>query len=54
MMEALRRQKRAKAEAEMAKLKKINRGGGEYLKQQRREEKSAKLNKNIQGFHINE
>lgn len=43
-----------KAKEEMEKLKKINQGATEYLKQQKADLVQGKLNKAIQGFTIND
>lgn len=43
-----------KTKDEMEKLKKINQGATEYLKQQKKDLVKGKLNKNIQEFTIND
>ena len=53
-LQALRHDKNVKANAETAKLAKINLGATDFLKWQKNEEKQQKMNKRIQGFAINE
>ena len=50
---AIAEQKKIKAQIEMERLKKMNMGAAEYMKQQKKMEAKGKLNKNIQGFQIN-
>ena len=53
-LDALNHQKKLNAKLEMEKLKKLNAGPAEFLKQQKLDAKKGKMNKNIAGFTIND
>ena len=52
-MEALKHQKMVKAKLEMEKLKKLNQGAADFMKNQKKEQAKGLLNKGIQDFAIN-